>query len=164
VGPVSLPSSTGERRYSRYRESKNEYPKYSGQKVDCSRSKLPFLGAFFLLPTTCSYLCRSRHWKWAFGRKEYELKYNIEGWKVGIPDSQNGIVTELTQATLDDNTTVAAEFSVPFRPHLFGKPEPSKLHLSKTALQEDEVFLLLVLIYSEAKRQDKTVCSCLEST
>jgi hypothetical protein len=64
----------------------------------------------------------------------------------------------LSQATLDD-ASVAAEFSVPFRPHLFSKPEPSKLHLTKTALERDEVFLLLVFIYSEVKRQDGTVRS-----
>jgi len=66
----------------------------------------------------------------------------------------------ILQAILNDdlNTSVGAQFSVPFRPHLFSKPEPSKLYLSTAALEEDEVFLLLVFIYSEAKRQDRTVC------
>jgi hypothetical protein len=63
----------------------------------------------------------------------------------------------LSQATLDESASVAAEFFVPFRPHLFSKPEPSKLLLAKTALEQDEVFLLLVFIYSEVKRQDSTV-------
>ena len=110
----------------------------------------------------CFCLYRTRHWKWASERKEYELKYDIDsqGWKVGIPGSQDDVATEPTQATLDDdNATFAAQFFVAFRPYLFGKPEPSKIHLSKTALEEDEVFLLLVFIYSEAKRQDKIVCS-----
>jgi hypothetical protein len=62
------------------------------------------------------------------------------------------------QATLDHNMVVAARFSVPFRPHLFRKPQPSMLHLTKTALEEDEVFLIMVFIFSEIKRQDKTVC------
>lgn len=90
--------------------------------------------------TEGGFFKKTRHWRWVSGRKEYELKYNTEGWKV----------------TLDDTTCVAAHFIVPFRPHLFSKPEPSKLHLTKTALQADEVFLLLIFIYSEVKRQDST--------
>jgi hypothetical protein len=46
---------------------------------------------------------------------------------------------------------------VPFRPHLFSKSKPAVIHLTSTALAEDEVFLLLVFIYEEVKRQDKTV-------
>lgn len=52
---------------------------------------------------------------------------------------------------------IAARFLVPFRPYLFSKPEPPLLHLTKTALEEDEVFMILIFIYSEVKRQDKTV-------
>ena len=52
---------------------------------------------------------------------------------------------------------IAGRFSVPFRPHLFTKPKPTVLHLTQTALAEDEIFLILVFIYSEAKRQDETV-------
>lgn len=51
----------------------------------------------------------------------------------------------------------AARFVVPSRPHLFSKPKPTTLHLTETALAEDEVFLIMVFIYSEAKRQDNTV-------
>jgi hypothetical protein len=61
------------------------------------------------------------------------------------------------QATLGHNMCIAGRFSVPFRPHLFSKSQPTLLHLTKTALAEDEVFLILVFIYCEAKRQDKTV-------
>lgn len=64
---------------------------------------------------------------------------------------------ERLKATLDNNMLIAARFSVPSRPHLFTKPEPSMLHLTKTALEEDEVFLIMVFIFSEVKRQDKTV-------
>ncbi|KAJ7634719.1 hypothetical protein FB45DRAFT_909653 [Roridomyces roridus] len=84
---------------------------------------------------------RTRHWKWGEGRKEYEILYEHEEWK----------------ATLDHNMKVAARFSVPFRPHLFSKSQPALLHLTKTALAEDEVFLILVFVYCEAKRQDRTV-------
>jgi len=80
------------------------------------------------------------HWQWASERKEYVLQYNIEGWK----------------AILSDSTAVPAQFSVPLRPRLFGKPERSTLHLARVALEEDEVFMILVFIYSEEKRQDRT--------
>ncbi|KAG6901270.1 hypothetical protein C0995_014359 [Termitomyces sp. Mi166 len=84
----------------------------------------------------------SRHWKWTTDRKEYELRYDDdEGWK----------------ATLNDNMSIAARFLVPGRPHLFGKLDPPTLHLTKTALEADEIFLILALIYSEIKRQDSTV-------
>jgi len=87
-----------------------------------------------------NFFNRTRHWRWAPDRKEYEVIYEREEWK----------------ATLDNNMSIAARFSVPFRPHLFSKSQPAHLHLTKTALAEDEVFLILVLIYSEVKRQDKT--------
>ena len=61
------------------------------------------------------------------------------------------------QATLDHNMMIAGRFCVPFRPHLFTKNKPAILHLTQTALAEDEVFLILVFVYSEAKRQDNTV-------
>ncbi|TFK63924.1 hypothetical protein BDN72DRAFT_963606 [Pluteus cervinus] len=62
--------------------------------------------------------------------------------------------------TGDERTNiVAARFYVPCRPHLFGKPAPTKLYLSRTALEADEVFLMLTFIYSEARRQDRTSSS-----
>ncbi|KAF9257840.1 hypothetical protein L218DRAFT_909998 [Marasmius fiardii PR-910] len=51
---------------------------------------------------------------------------------------------------------VVGRFKVPFRPHLFTKSKPPVMKLSRAALAQDEVFLILVLIYSEAKRQDQT--------
>ena len=52
---------------------------------------------------------------------------------------------------------IEATFSVPFRPQLFGKAKPVVLNLSRAALARDEVFLMLVFIYNETKRQEKTV-------
>ncbi|KAJ6612655.1 hypothetical protein B0H10DRAFT_2051367 [Mycena sp. CBHHK59/15] len=89
-----------------------------------------------------SFYNRTRHWRWSLDRKEYEILYEEEEWK----------------ATLDHNMSIAGRFSVPCRPHLFSKSKPVVLHLTKTALAEDEVFLILVFIYSQARRQDKTVC------
>ncbi|KAJ7211370.1 hypothetical protein GGX14DRAFT_450105 [Mycena pura] len=83
---------------------------------------------------------RTRHWRWSSERKEYEILYEREEWK----------------ATLNHNMLIAGRFSVPFRPHLFSKSPPALLHLTKTALAEDEVFLILVFVYCEARRQDRT--------
>ncbi|KAG5641312.1 hypothetical protein DXG03_005545 [Asterophora parasitica] len=83
---------------------------------------------------------KSSYWRWMPEGKEFEVRYDQEGWK----------------ATLDNNMSIAARFLVPSRPHLFSKPEPPSLHLTKPALEADEVFLILLLIYSEIKRQDRT--------
>lgn len=56
------------------------------------------------------------------------------------------------------NGGVQATLSAPFRPHLFGKAKPVVLNLSRAALARDEVFLILVFIYGETKRQEKMVC------
>jgi hypothetical protein len=53
---------------------------------------------------------------------------------------------------------VVASFSVPYRPKLFGKVKPMVLNLGPVALERDEVFLFLVFVYCESKRQDKMVC------
>jgi hypothetical protein len=63
-----------------------------------------------------------------------------------------------------DASRVEASFSVPFRPHLFGKSKPVVLNLSRVALAKDEVFLILVFIYGETKRQEKMVCRNFSST
>ncbi|KAJ7702705.1 hypothetical protein B0H17DRAFT_1042898 [Mycena rosella] len=84
---------------------------------------------------------KTKFWRWSAARKEYEITYTHEEWK----------------ATLEEGKTSAGRFSVPFRPHLFSKSKPTVLHLTATALTEDEVFLILVFIYEEVKRQDKTV-------
>lgn len=60
------------------------------------------------------------------------------------------------QAKLSADDVVGV-FSVPYRPHLFTKPKPTTLSLTTAALEKDEVFLILIFIYSEAKRQDQTV-------
>ncbi|KAF7325881.1 hypothetical protein MKEN_00438900 [Mycena kentingensis (nom. inval.)] len=82
---------------------------------------------------------RTRHWRWSQDRKEYEIIFEGEEWK----------------ATLNQNMLIAGRFYVP-RPHLFSKAPPTVLHLTKTALCEDEIFLILVFIYVETKRQDRT--------
>ncbi|KAJ7064896.1 hypothetical protein C8F01DRAFT_779538 [Mycena amicta] len=82
---------------------------------------------------------RTRHWRWSPDRKDYELLFEGEEWK----------------ATLNQNMLIAGRFCVP-RPHLFSKQPPTLLHLTKTALAEDEIFLILVFIYCETKRQDRT--------
>ncbi|KAJ6534197.1 hypothetical protein B0H19DRAFT_440437 [Mycena capillaripes] len=83
---------------------------------------------------------KTRLWRWSPARKEYELSYTHEEWK----------------ATIADGKTIVGRFCVPFRPHLFSKSKPAVIHLTSTALAEDEVFLLLVFIYEEVKRQEKT--------
>lgn len=50
----------------------------------------------------------------------------------------------------------SASLFIPYRNHLFHKTKPAVLKMKSRALLQDEVFLLLVLIYSETKRQDKT--------
>ena len=57
-----------------------------------------------------------------------------------------------------DDKKLVGTFSVPFRPHLIHKAKPALVDLSRKALETDEVFLILILIYSEAKRQEGSVC------
>ncbi|KIM36902.1 hypothetical protein M413DRAFT_448828 [Hebeloma cylindrosporum] len=83
---------------------------------------------------------KSRFWKWGEGREEYDIVHNEEGW----------------EATCTRTGVVEATFTVPYRPQLFGKTKPLVLNLSRVALAKDEVFLLLVFIYCEIKRQEKT--------
>lgn len=64
---------------------------------------------------------------------------------------------EEARQAANKNMAIVAKFTVPYRPKLFGKLKPPTLHLTRTALSKDEVFLMLVLIYSEAKRQDRMV-------
>ncbi|KAJ6449399.1 hypothetical protein C8R47DRAFT_1171711 [Mycena vitilis] len=91
---------------------------------------------------------KTRFWCWGKERKEYEVAYTHEEWKATLPPSPD-----------DDPKappTVAARFTVPARPHLFTKSAPAVVHLTPDALAEDEVFLLLVFIYEEVKRQERT--------
>lgn len=61
------------------------------------------------------------------------------------------------QATSVRTGEIEAKLLVPYRPHLFGKQPLVTLELSRMALVRDEVFLILAMIYSEAKRQEKMV-------
>jgi len=84
---------------------------------------------------------RTRFWRWSKDREEYEICYdNQDEWQA-LVNTKDGDV----EATL----------SVPFRPQLFGKEKPVVLNLSRVALARDEVFLILVFIYGETKRQEK---------
>jgi hypothetical protein len=47
-----------------------------------------FLTKFYFHPR------RIHHWKWASERKEYVLKYNIEGWKVGFYSRKIDVAAE----------------------------------------------------------------------
>ncbi|KAG2015207.1 hypothetical protein CC2G_008496 [Coprinopsis cinerea AmutBmut pab1-1] len=81
---------------------------------------------------------KERFWRWSNDRKEYTVVYHQEKeWQVQW------------------NNEIVATFQVPYRPKLFGKTKPMVLKMCPTALERDEVFLLLVLIYCEAKRQDR---------
>ncbi|KAF8878918.1 hypothetical protein BD779DRAFT_1803493 [Infundibulicybe gibba] len=95
---------------------------------------------FSEIKTKTGMFSSSRSWKWSSDRKGYSVTYELGQWK----------------ASLHNRKKPVARFTVPFRPHLFSKPDPVILHLTKTALAEDEVFLLLILIYSESKRQDQS--------
>ncbi|KIJ92944.1 hypothetical protein K443DRAFT_684900 [Laccaria amethystina LaAM-08-1] len=86
-------------------------------------------------------LIRERYWRWSSDRREFVIDFQEDEWKVKINNSKN--------------VTVEGSFDVPYRPRLFGKTTPMVFHLSRKALAKDEVFLILVLIYSESKRQEK---------
>ncbi|KAK7439407.1 hypothetical protein VKT23_005842 [Stygiomarasmius scandens] len=64
--------------------------------------------------------------------------------------------TSSSQTALDKSPTHAGTFAVPYRPKLFSSKHPPSctLTLNRLALEEDEIFLILVLIYSEARRQE----------
>ena len=86
--------------------------------------------------------------------------HSEEGWKV-CRKKYHGMHRSLNQrrkATCTRTGVVEATFAVPYRPQLFGKKKPLVLNLSRVALAKDEVFLILVFIYCEIKRQEKTVC------
>jgi hypothetical protein len=64
---------------------------------------------------------------------------------------------ELDPETAKEDRRTSASLFIPYRIHLFHKTKPAVLRMKSNALLQDEVFLLLVLIYSETKRQDSTV-------
>jgi len=83
---------------------------------------------------------KSRFWKWADDREEYEVvHFEDGGW----------------QALCTSSDIVEATFSVPYRTHLFKKTKPLVMNLTREALARDEIFLILALIYCETKRQEK---------
>ncbi|TFK22628.1 hypothetical protein FA15DRAFT_671323 [Coprinopsis marcescibilis] len=84
------------------------------------------------------FIRREHFWKWSPEREEYAVGFHGEKeWQTSL---RNEIV---------------ATFAVPYRPKLFGKLKPSILKLFPKTLEQDEVFMLMVLIYCEVKRQDK---------
>ena len=108
---------------------------------------------------------RTRFWKWSDDREEYEIGYhNQEEWQVnrrflrytcGVEKLNYYFMQKAFFSEKDGD--IEATFSVPFRPQLFGKAKPVVLNLSRVALAKDEVFLMLVFIYNETKRQEKMV-------
>lgn len=70
-------------------------------------------------------------------------------------DSQRRTVQVVIDGS--DEKEIVGTFSVAFRPNLIRKEKPLLLELSRKALENDEVFLILLLIYSEAKRQEESV-------
>lgn len=81
---------------------------------------------------------KERYWKWVPERKEYTIVYHQE-----------------KQWQVTHNDEIVSTFQVPYRPKLFGKTKPMVMNICPAALERDEVFLLLILVYCEAKRQDK---------
>jgi len=68
-------------------------------------------------------------------------------------------VQELDLEKAKEERRTRASLFIPYRNHLFHKNKPAVLKMKSKALLQDEVFLLLVFIYSETKRQDRTVSS-----
>jgi len=66
-------------------------------------------------------------------------------------------VQELDLEKAKEERRTRASLFIPYRNHLFHKNKPAVLKMKSKALLQDEVFLLLVFIYSETKRQDRTV-------
>jgi hypothetical protein len=111
---------------------------------------------------------RTRFWRWSDDREEYEIVYhNQEEWQVNRRFSDTRVALKANKKIIifmqaffsAKDGDIEATFSVPFRPQLFGKAKPVVLNLSRVALARDEVFLMLVFIYNETKRQEKMVRS-----
>lgn len=62
----------------------------------------------------------------------------------------------------EEDQRVAASLCIPYRNHLFHKTKPAVLRIGSSSLLQDEVFLILVFIYSETKRQDSTVSAIIQ--
>ncbi|KAG6830177.1 hypothetical protein H0H87_008953 [Tephrocybe sp. NHM501043] len=83
---------------------------------------------------------KERVWRW--NRYSYLVKYKDDTWTATPSDSPNTVVAALS----------------PYKIHLRTKPDPGSLSLWPGVPFEDRMFLMLVLLYSEGKRQDKKVC------
>ncbi|KAH8825575.1 hypothetical protein DL96DRAFT_1734473 [Flagelloscypha sp. PMI_526] len=90
-----------------------------------------------------SILSKKQFWKWPPSeddeeRREYRLLFEKSAWKAFVSEMYT-----------------SATFAVPGPPLLFSKPKPGTVNIDKVSLEQDEVFLILVFIYLEVKRQEK---------
>ncbi|ESK83493.1 hypothetical protein Moror_4878 [Moniliophthora roreri MCA 2997] len=89
-----------------------------------------------------------------------EEKHSSDSTSPSDPSNGDGSTTLDPMESIDgpeqDDGGLIGRFQVPFRPHLFTKSKPPKLRIKRAGLTEDEVFLILIFIYSEVKRQDQT--------
>ncbi len=106
-------------------------------------------------------MTRKRRWKWHPHGQEYQVSFHKNEWQVRPRLPRHVILMDINLKVLasdsDDNPEIVGTFAVSFRPHLIRKEKPLSLNLSRKALENDEVFLMLLLIYSEAKRQEDSV-------
>jgi hypothetical protein len=58
----------------------------------------------------------------------------------------------ISQATAPSSLQPIATLT-PYKPHVIANSEPAILHISNTVSSEDQILVLLALIYSEVKRQ-----------
>jgi len=108
-----------------------------------------------------------RVWRWSEARTAYRFKFRGGKWTVRPNPTQSGgegFAKRSAQVSLDKDdkdesskVESMATFTVPHQPQLFGKVPPPTLYLSTNALLDDEIFLMLVFIYSETRRRDKNV-------
>ncbi|KAF9043898.1 hypothetical protein BJ165DRAFT_1478586 [Panaeolus papilionaceus] len=103
---------------------------------------------------------KTRLWRWGPDREEYLFEHEDEGWQITTttttPSTSNASPTSTPVPATTPAPTLAGLFTVPYRPKLFGPTKPVTLKLSRKALLNDEVFLILAVVYSEAKRGDKS--------
>jgi len=78
------------------------------------------------------FLSRSQEWRWS--GSQYTLKYSGNQWMIKCGE-------------------VGASMKV-YQFHVFRQSEPASVSFSSNLSVEDMIFLLLVLVYSETKRQD----------
>ncbi|KAF9443232.1 hypothetical protein P691DRAFT_809288 [Macrolepiota fuliginosa MF-IS2] len=145
------------------------------------RRSSAILGQLGLVEWWRSMTCNTRFWRWSADRMAYEMAYHREQWQAlaildnsddeneKIPEGRNhqgstgsdysdasGFDSDYEKVDEEQDERTAASLYIPYRPHLFHKTKPTVLRMGSAALLQDEVFLLLVMIYSETKRQDST--------